>query len=153
MGEFAPGPGDGWKGQPYPPPPKITAGSSEKRLPGHRSPGLYAVRLLKCKPQVTFHLQASASLSGKWGGPCAPPKPGRLYAMLRSALQALRSPPLTLRSAWFTLGPPPLTLMMACFTQSWRFCPKSVAQPKICQLPPTLKKLVTSILLSMSRHM
>lgn len=87
--------------------------------------------------------------------------------MLRSALQALRPPPLTLRSAWFTpgsppltprsarftRGPPPLTLMMACFTQSWRFCPKSVAQPKICQLPPTLKKLVMSILLSMSRHM
>lgn len=40
LGEFAPGPGDGWKGQPYPPPPKITAGSSEKRLPGHRRPGL-----------------------------------------------------------------------------------------------------------------
>lgn len=34
-----------------------------------------------------------------------------------------------------TLGPPPLDPDDVCFTQSWRFCPKSVAQPKICQLP------------------
>jgi len=43
LGEFASGPGDGWKGQPYPPPPKIAASSPEKRSLGHRSPGLCAV--------------------------------------------------------------------------------------------------------------
>lgn len=129
--------------------------------------GCVLSRLLECKPRLTSHLQALASLSGKWGGPCAPPTLGQLHAMLRSALQAqgplsltprlarftLGPPPVTPRLARFTRGPPPLTLGTACFTQSWRFCPKSAAQPAICLLPPTLKKLVTSILLSMLRHM
>ena len=74
-------------------------------------------RLLECKPRLTSHLQALASLSGKWGGPCAPPTLGRLHAMLRSALQAQGPLSLTPRLARFTLGPPPVTPRLARFTR------------------------------------